>query len=116
MTKRDNGTLPKTNPVGYGKPPEQSRFQRGKSGNPNGRPKGILNFATALQKTLREIVVITENGRRKEITKLEAAVKQLVNKRCLRQLARSGSINRYRAFRRAACRRGDSLQRRHDRS
>jgi len=33
-----------------------------------------------LFRTLREIVVINENGRRKEITKLEAAVKQLVNK------------------------------------
>jgi len=66
--------------VGYGKPPAHSRFERGKSGNPSGRPKGTLNFATTLLTTLRETVVINENGRRKEITKLEAAVKQLVNK------------------------------------
>jgi uncharacterized protein DUF5681 len=66
--------------VGYGKPPARSRFKRGKSGNPNGRPKGALNFATTLLRTLREKVVINENGKRKEITKLEAAVKQLVNK------------------------------------
>ena len=26
--------------VGYGKPPEHSRFQKGQSGNPKGRPKG----------------------------------------------------------------------------
>ena len=25
--------------VGYGNPPVKSRFQKGKSGNPNGRPK-----------------------------------------------------------------------------
>jgi hypothetical protein len=31
-----------------------------------------------LEKTLQEKVVINENGRRKTITKLEAAVKQLV--------------------------------------
>ncbi|MFZ3585531.1 DUF5681 domain-containing protein, partial [Loktanella sp. DJP18] len=26
--------------VGYAKPPESSRFKKGKSGNPKGRPKG----------------------------------------------------------------------------
>jgi hypothetical protein len=72
--------LTDANSVGFGKPPAHSRFKPGKSGNPNGRPKGTLNFATTLLKTLREVVVINENGRRKEITKLEAAVKQLVNK------------------------------------
>jgi hypothetical protein len=29
--------------VGYGKPPETSRFKPGKSGNPRGRPKGSTN-------------------------------------------------------------------------
>jgi hypothetical protein len=36
--------------------------------------------ATVLEKTLREKVVINENGRRRTITKLETAMKQLVNK------------------------------------
>ena len=66
--------------VGYRKPPVQTRFKKGRSGNPNGRPKGTLNLATVLLRTLREQVVINENGRRKVVTKLEAAVKQLVNK------------------------------------
>lgn len=67
-------------PVGYGRPPKDTRFKKGRSGNPKGRPKGALNLATVIERTLRERVVINENGRRKEITKLEAAIKQLVNK------------------------------------
>jgi hypothetical protein len=66
--------------VGYGKPPKHAQFKKGESGNLNGRPKGTLNLATVLERTLREEVVINENGRRKVITKLEAAITQLVNK------------------------------------
>ncbi len=67
-------------PVGYGKPPMRTRFKPGQSGNPKGRPKGSLNLATVLVRTLREQVVVNEGGQRKTVTKLEAAVKQLANK------------------------------------
>jgi hypothetical protein len=67
-------------PVGYGNPPKHTRFKKGQSGNPHGRPKGTLNMATVLERTLREKVVINENGKRRTITKLEAAFKQLSNK------------------------------------
>jgi hypothetical protein len=66
--------------VGYGKPPKHAQFKKGQSGNPDGRPKGTLNLATVLERTLREEVVVNENGRRKVITKLEAAITQLINK------------------------------------
>ena len=69
-----------TNDVGYGKPPQNYRFKQGRSGNPKGRPKGSLNLATVLQRTLRETIVINENGRRKVMTKLEAAIAELVKK------------------------------------
>ncbi|HWX55498.1 MAG TPA: DUF5681 domain-containing protein [Verrucomicrobiae bacterium] len=64
----------------YRNPPQRSRFKKGQSGNPNGRPKGRANLATVLERTLRDTVVIKENGRRKTITKLEAAARQLVDK------------------------------------
>jgi Family of unknown function (DUF5681) len=66
--------------VGYGKPPNHTQFTKGQSGNVRGRPKGTLNLATVLERTLREKVIINENGSRKTITKLEAAITQLVNK------------------------------------
>ena len=72
----DNGNTQ----VGYGRPPEGTRFKKGSSGNPKGRPKGSLNVAALLIKTLRERVVINENGRRKTVSKFEAAFKQLANK------------------------------------
>jgi len=84
--------------VGYGKPPEHSRFQAGQSGNPKGRPKGSLNLATTVNRALQEKVVITENGRRKSLTKLEVAIKGLVNRavkgdaKAMQQLLSLGSL------------------------
>jgi hypothetical protein len=66
--------------AGYGKPPEATRFQKGISGNPKGRPKGSLNVASLFTKISREKVSINENGQRKNMTKLEAALKQIVNR------------------------------------
>lgn len=66
--------------VGYGRPPQGSRFQPGRSGNPRGRPKGAKNFSTLLQEELDARVVVTENGQRKTISKRQAIAKQLVNK------------------------------------
>lgn len=44
--------------VGYGKPPAVTRFVKGKSGNPRGRPKGSRNQMPALnEERLRDIVI-----------------------------------------------------------
>ena len=72
--------------VGFGKPPRHTRFRKGISGNPKGRPKGTRNLATALRRILQEKVVINENGVRKTRSKLEAAVTQLVNKAAIGDL------------------------------
>ena len=66
--------------VGYCRPPIGARFRPGQSGNPRGRPKGMPNLGTVIAATLKEKVVVTENDRQRRITKLEVAVKQLVNR------------------------------------
>jgi Family of unknown function (DUF5681) len=66
--------------VGYGKPPAATRFKKGQSGNPKGRPRGKRNASSLILRTLGAKVVINENGRRREITKFEAALTQLANK------------------------------------
>ena len=43
--------------VGYGKPPVHTRFAKGRSGNPGGRPRG-KNLTTLLQEALAETVTI----------------------------------------------------------
>ena len=65
--------------VGYGKPPLHTRFRKGQSGNPKGRGKGTKNFATIFMKAMSQSVTITENGKRRKISKLDAAVTQLAN-------------------------------------
>lgn len=66
--------------VGYGKPPKSRQFQKGKTGNPRGRPKGARGLKTDLKAELNERVTITENGRSRKLTKQQLMVKQLTAK------------------------------------
>jgi hypothetical protein len=67
-------------PVGYAKPPSNTRFKPGQSGNPRGRPKGAKNFGTAIEDELRARVTVTENGKRRRVSKREVIAKRLVNR------------------------------------
>jgi hypothetical protein len=66
--------------VGYAKPPSHTRFVKGQSGNPRGRPPGAKNMKTLLTKALNELVVVTDQGGRRKVSKREAIVTQLVNR------------------------------------
>ena len=65
--------------VGYKQPPVASRFKPGTSGNPRGRPKQVREIGAILEKALDSRVVISEHGRRRSITMLEAIVRGLVH-------------------------------------
>jgi len=66
--------------VGYGKPPEQTRFKKGQSGNPKGRAKGTRNFSTDVKSTLNAEVRVTRDGRPHKISTQEALLLRLREK------------------------------------
>ena len=65
--------------VGFGKPPEHSRYRKGQSGNPKGRPKGKKNRHTIIDDVLFEPIRIQQNGKAKTVPALEAIVLKLRN-------------------------------------
>lgn len=64
--------------VGYRRPPKKNRFKKGQSGNPKGRPKGSSNFLTLLEQELEKSITITEDGKKKKISRKQAMVKRMV--------------------------------------
>jgi len=66
--------------VGYGKPPRHSRFKPGHSANPAGRKKGVANFKTDVENTLRLPVQLSEAGKTKRVSTQQAALARLKQK------------------------------------
>jgi len=101
--------------VGYGRPPKATQFKQGQSGNPRGRPKASKNVGTMLEEVFFQKIPITEKGVRREVTVLEAILRQLVNgalKGEVRQLDRVLKLlpvlQEYRSAAEAAHERGDA--------
>ena len=65
--------------VGYGRPPEATRFQPGRSGNPKGRRKGSKNKLDMFAKALEQRVQIEESGTRRSISVMEAIIRRIIN-------------------------------------
>ncbi|WP_421992473.1 DUF5681 domain-containing protein [Qipengyuania sp.] len=66
-------------PTGYGKPPRSTRFKKGQSGNPKGRPKGSRREAP-YEDLLGELVTIRDEGETRQVTVEQAFLLQLMHK------------------------------------
>jgi hypothetical protein len=66
--------------VGYGRPPVESQFQKGQSGNPLGRPKASRTIAAKINDELEASITAVEGGKRIAITTRQAAVRSLIKR------------------------------------
>jgi adenylosuccinate synthase len=65
---------------GRGNPPKHTRFRKGVSGNPKGRPKGSKNWTTYLREAAHDRVSANVDGKTRRITKIQATTMQLATK------------------------------------
>jgi hypothetical protein len=69
VTAPDGGEA--DNAIGYGRPPTATRFRKGESGNPRGRPRGRRK-EPPYETVLGQIVTIREDGAERRVTAAEA--------------------------------------------
>lgn len=70
---------PSPDTVGYKRPPPSTRFKKGQSGNPRGRPKNRKRMLP-YDHVLGQMVTIREDGREKRVTAAEAFLLHLTKK------------------------------------
>lgn len=75
--------MPKEYDVGYGKPPVNTRFKKGQSGNPKGRPKGSTSLHTLINTVLaQKVPVMLTNGESELMAMKQLMVKTLFANAC----------------------------------
>jgi hypothetical protein len=77
MNYDDEDGSPRKQVVGYRKPPKNTRFKPGKSGNPKGRPKGSENLPTMIARILNAKIGIREGNKVRRVSQVEAIMRSL---------------------------------------
>ena len=73
--KSENGAYD----VGYGKPPKNTQFKKGQSGNPSGKAKKAMTLAEVFEAEGQKKMTVNENGVKKKMTKNEVLAMSAYN-------------------------------------
>jgi hypothetical protein len=85
--------------VGYGRPPRETQWKKGQSGNARWRkPKGRESTVAIIDRLLTTQVRITLNGEPKRVPALEAIVVQLQLKEIAGNIRAARTLLKYREF------------------
>src|SRR5665213_2965885 len=60
--------------IGYGRPPKATRFRKGRSGNPKGRPSGDENLLSVFKRMVTKRIKIKEGDKSRTITMADAII------------------------------------------
>ena len=78
MSKNERDHASASYEVGYGKPPRETRFRPGRSGNPRGRPKKPKSIQERFERELARKVPVRDDDRVRKIPKIDLWVRRVI--------------------------------------
>ena len=76
--QNDNGSG--DDKIGYGRPPKHTRFKKGQSGNPGGRPRKSGTVKIDIEALLKQPVTVVQNGKPCTMSPKEVTIRKFLKK------------------------------------